>query len=156
MSDVTSRLARLNPFSKVKKGEDYEDVGEEIDSSTVAGGGHAARQSDITKNQLRVSHALKTFLVNEKVLSKHDVGLDDSDGLTDSLRALLDKPHIAVPAELTDRRHPLPEYFISSSHNTYLMAHQLYGSSSASAYEVALTAGARCVEIDAWDGKTNA
>jgi phosphatidylinositol phospholipase C delta len=31
------------------------------------------------------------------------------------------------------------------------MAHQLYGTSSASAYEVALAAGARCVEIDAWD-----
>ena len=35
------------------------------------------------------------------------------------------------------------------------MAHQLFGSSSATAYEVALHAGSRCVEIDAWDGDDN-
>ncbi|KAI9870140.1 MAG: hypothetical protein M1823_008840, partial [Watsoniomyces obsoletus] len=32
------------------------------------------------------------------------------------------------------------------------MAHQLFGTSSATAYETALNAGSRCVEIDAWDG----
>jgi phosphatidylinositol phospholipase C delta len=31
------------------------------------------------------------------------------------------------------------------------MAHQLYGTSSAVAYEISLKAGARCVEVDAWD-----
>ncbi|EPQ27899.1 uncharacterized protein PFL1_04643 [Pseudozyma flocculosa PF-1] len=36
------------------------------------------------------------------------------------------------------------------------MAHQLYGTSSAVAYERALLTGARCVEIDAWDDDDDA
>jgi phosphatidylinositol phospholipase C, delta len=148
---VTSGLAKLNPFSSKRK-EDDEDKGEEIDSSTVAGGGHGARQSAITKAELGVSHALRSFLVSKKVIPEAEAGLDEPGRLTPALKTLLDKPHISVPPELTDRSHPLTEYFISSSHNTYLLAHQLYGTSSATAYETALHTGARCVEIDAWDG----
>lgn len=130
-------------------------MGEEIDSATVAGGGHSARESEITKTQLRVSRALRRFLINNRVLSEDDARVDQDDQPTPRVRALLAQPHIHVPAELTDRSFPLPDYFISSSHNTYLLAHQLYGSSSASAYETTLLAGARCVEIDAWDNDQN-
>ena len=44
----------------------------------------------------------------------------------------------------------------SSSHNTYLLGHQLHGISSATAYETALNTGSRCVEIDAWDNDDDA
>lgn len=47
---------------------------------------------------------------------------------------------------------PLNEYFISSSHNTYLLGRQVAGASSTEAYITALTQGCRCVEIDCWDG----
>jgi phosphatidylinositol phospholipase C delta len=150
-SGLTSRLARFKPFSKAKRKVDDEDTGDEIDSSTVAGGGHAARQSEITRSQLRVSHALRSFLVHQGVLSREDAGAHDPESTPGPLYDLVEKPHINVPASVTDRRHALPEYFISSSHNTYLLAHQLYGQASATAYETALNAGARCVEIDAWD-----
>jgi phosphatidylinositol phospholipase C delta len=146
---VTSRLARLNPFSK--SDDDDEEFGEEIDFTSVAGGGHSARPTEITRHQLRVSRALRQFLVEQGILAEEDAGLNYSDEPTAALHALLNKPHIEVPAWVTDRSRPLPEYFISSSHNTYLMAHQLYGTSSATAYETALNAGSRCVEIDAWD-----
>lgn len=148
---LTSRLAELNPFSKSKRRRDSDEKGEQITSSSVAGGGHGDRANGTTKQHLRVSKALKSFLVHEKVLSKDDAGLDNLDQATGALLSLLNKPHIEVPSYLTDRSHPLPEYFISSSHNTYLMAHQLFGGSSAEAYETVLNAGSRCVEIDAWD-----
>ncbi|KAL2855840.1 hypothetical protein BJY01DRAFT_194725 [Aspergillus pseudoustus] len=47
---------------------------------------------------------------------------------------------------------PLNEYFVSSSHNTYLLGRQVAGASSTEAYISALTQGCRCIEIDCWDG----
>ncbi|CAI4215484.1 unnamed protein product [Parascedosporium putredinis] len=136
--NLTNRLGGMNPFSKHRKHRDEDDVGDDMSFDAVAGGGHSAQIIDAKKHSLRVSNALKSFLEH-----------------TPALASLLTKSHIRVPASVVDRSFPLQDYFISSSHNTYLMAHQLYGSSNVDAYKVALRAGSRCVEIDAWDHDDN-
>ncbi|KAF9531255.1 hypothetical protein CPB83DRAFT_849645 [Crepidotus variabilis] len=55
--------------------------------------------------------------------------------------------------EWHEMTHPLPEYFISSSHNTYLVGHQLVGDSTIEGYIRALLQGCRSVEVDIYDGE---
>ena len=68
---------------------------------------------------------------------------------------LLSPPNDVEKIPETDLSHPLKDYLISTSHNTYLVSNQLYGHASIEGYKVALLKGCRCIEIDCWDGHDN-
>lgn len=58
------------------------------------------------------------------------------------------------PVVKKDLSRPITNYFISSSHNTYIgLGNQLNGEVSADAYRTVLEGDCRCVEIDVWNGE---
>ncbi|XP_010626077.1 1-phosphatidylinositol 4,5-bisphosphate phosphodiesterase eta-2 [Fukomys damarensis] len=75
------------------------------------------------------------------------------DGFTNYTRSpagdIFNPEHHGVHQDMTQ---PLSHYFITSSHNTYLVGDQLMSQSRADMYTRVLQAGCRCVEVDCWDG----
>ncbi|CAE6469225.1 unnamed protein product [Rhizoctonia solani] len=84
----------------------------------------------------------------DKLLSDKD-GIDKAE-FTAFLTSAANDPVKTIPE---DETRPLNEYYISSSHNTYLVGHQLYGASTVDGYRNVLLRGCRSVEIDVWDGE---
>ena len=87
------------------------------------------------------------FSVNGKGEHMNATGL--ANYLHSNYSQLLEKVEETDPNYYT---HPLTDYFISSSHNTYLLGKQVHGYSSIEGYIHALQRGCRCIEIDIWDG----
>ncbi|XP_042557931.1 1-phosphatidylinositol 4,5-bisphosphate phosphodiesterase eta-2 [Dipodomys spectabilis] len=82
--------------------------------------------------------------------SKGVLGIDGFTNYTRSPAGDIFNPeHYGVHQDMT---RPLSHYFITSSHNTYLVGDQLMSQSRVDMYAWVLQAGCRCVEVDCWDG----
>ncbi|KAK7877933.1 hypothetical protein WMY93_031409 [Mugilogobius chulae] len=100
---------------------------------------------------------MEEFVLFYKLLTQRDEVWKQMCMSLDGFQLYLCSPHGSIfnldHRELhQDMSLPLSFYFISSSHNTYLMEDQLRGQSSTEAYIQALKRGCRCVELDCWDG----
>uniref|UniRef100_A0A4W3GDY2 Phosphoinositide phospholipase C n=1 Tax=Callorhinchus milii TaxID=7868 RepID=A0A4W3GDY2_CALMI len=93
---------------------------------------------------------VEKFEVSEENKQQNVLGIE---GFTDFMRSPAADIFNASHYELNqDMDQPLCNYFIASSHNTYLTGDQLLSQSKVDMYSWVLQAGCRCVEVDCWDG----
>ena len=108
-----------------------------------------------TKYNLQSPSGAKNFLIKEQGIGPKASSRIAPDGLSlERFLELFDSSEgsIEAPQPTLDLSHAISDYYISSSHNTYLTGNQLSSDSSTIGYKEALQRGCRCVEIDIWDG----
>eukprot|EP00069_Balaena_mysticetus_P002077 bmy_15743T0 len=104
-------------------------------------------------NKSTASEIIQKYEPIEEVKQAHQMSFEGFTRYMDSSECLLfNNKYESVYQDMT---HPLSDYFISSSHNTYLISDQLVGPSDLWGYVSALVKGCRCLEIDCWDGSQN-
>ncbi|KAK6499098.1 hypothetical protein TWF481_011668 [Arthrobotrys musiformis] len=116
-------------------------------TSDVGGGLASAYQS---QKPLEITSEAFTHSLIE--IHKHTAPLQPYQEWEAQFRSPANNVILPPPARDSDLSFPLNNYYISSSHNTYLLDHQLYGKSTVQGYVNVLQKGCRCVEIDCWDG----
>ncbi|QLG74430.1 hypothetical protein HG535_0G03130 [Zygotorulaspora mrakii] len=84
-------------------------------------------------------------IIFERFCGSHNSVLDEND----FIKFLGAQPYMKKLSE--DYSKPLNNYFIASSHNTYLLGKQVGETPSVEGYVQALQQGCRCIEIDIWD-----
>lgn len=117
------------------------------------------RLEDLHHGILSQYHDLYTFLKEvqhdpERVSSVYQQQMKDQSPFETFITYLSAPEGNLLKLPVTDdMTYPLSNYFISSSHNTYLSGNQLSSDASADGYRDVLLRGCRCVEIDVWNGK---
>ncbi|XP_077436018.1 1-phosphatidylinositol 4,5-bisphosphate phosphodiesterase eta-2a isoform X13 [Vanacampus margaritifer] len=111
---------------------------------------------EIEQKMIKVSkdHCLEIINKFEPCSENQKQAVLGIDGFTNYMRSpagdIFNPDHYGVNQDMSQ---PLCNYFIASSHNTYLMGDQLMSQSRVDMYAWVLQAGCRCVEVDCWDGQ---
>ncbi|NXM71028.1 PLCH1 phosphodiesterase, partial [Serilophus lunatus] len=93
---------------------------------------------------------IQKFEVSEENKKQNVLGIE---GFTNFMRSPAGDVFNPLHCEVhQDMEQPLCNYFIASSHNTYLTGDQLLSQSRADMYARVLQGGCRCIEVDCWDG----
>ncbi|XP_062988134.1 1-phosphatidylinositol 4,5-bisphosphate phosphodiesterase eta-1 [Elgaria multicarinata webbii] len=93
---------------------------------------------------------IRKFEVSEENKTHNVLGIE---GFTNFMRSPACDVFNPLHSEVhQDMDQPLCNYYISSSHNTYLTGDQLLSQSKVDMYARVLQDGCRCLEVDCWDG----
>eukprot|EP00906_Rhabdomonas_costata_P027707 RCo039313 len=98
-------------------------------------------------SSLEVLRALRVSLENNRLA--FTLGQFTTYLLDPERNSAWNRDHLKV---FQDMDQPMVNYFINSSHNTYLSGDQLQSESKTEMYQLSLIRGCRSVEIDCWDG----
>ncbi|XP_054838395.1 1-phosphatidylinositol 4,5-bisphosphate phosphodiesterase eta-1 [Eublepharis macularius] len=93
---------------------------------------------------------IRKFEVSEENKTQNVLGVE---GFTNFMRSPACEVFNPLHSEVhQDMDQPLCNYYIASSHNTYLTGDQLLSQSKVEMYARVLQDGCRCIEVDCWDG----
>ncbi|XP_069474521.1 1-phosphatidylinositol 4,5-bisphosphate phosphodiesterase eta-1 isoform X2 [Ambystoma mexicanum] len=93
---------------------------------------------------------IRKFEVSEENKEQNVLGIE---GFTSFMRSPVGDIFNPLHCEIyQDMDQPLCNYYIASSHNTYLTGDQLLSQSKVDMYAWVLQDGCRCIEVDCWDG----
>lgn len=111
-------------------------------------------ESEQQMTMVTKDHCLDIINKFEPCSENKKQGVLGIDGFTNYMRSpagdIFNPDHYSVNQDMTQ---PLCNYFIASSHNTYLMGDQLMSQSRVDMYAWVLQSGCRCIEVDCWDGQ---
>ncbi|XP_047450812.1 1-phosphatidylinositol 4,5-bisphosphate phosphodiesterase eta-1 isoform X2 [Mugil cephalus] len=109
---------------------------------------HEQKMTNVTSEY--VAEIIDKFEVSDENKQRRVMGIE---GFTSFMRSPACDIFNALHHEVNqDMEQPLCNYFIASSHNTYLTGDQLLSHSKTDMYAWVLQSGCRCVEVDCWDG----
>ena len=103
----------------------------------------------ISSSIIKLNNKLKLNESNDQITLELNAK-EFSDMLNSSYNTVYNK---AKQNNELDTSHSLVDYYINSSHNTYLKGHQLKGLSDPKMYSYAILAGYRLVELDCYNGE---